>query len=65
MTSADICQCVRLGTALLISIFCADDELYNVSHKWHPMGWGGVGGGRGAISAGEFGLGVQIRPTSE
>ena len=35
MTSADICQCVRLGTPLLISIFCMDDELYNVSHKWH------------------------------
>ena len=35
MTSADTCQCVRLGTLLLVSTFCTDDELYNVSHKWH------------------------------
>ena len=35
MTSADTCQCVRLGTLLLVSIVCANDELYNVSHKWH------------------------------
>ena len=35
MTSADTCQCVRLGTLLLVSIVCTNDELYNVSHKWH------------------------------
>ena len=34
MTSADTCQCVRLGTLLLVKIFCTDDDLCNVSHKW-------------------------------
>ena len=35
MTSADTRQCIRLGTLLLLGIFCTDDELYNVSPKWH------------------------------
>ena len=34
MTSADTCQCVRLGTLLLVRIFRTDDDQCNVSHKW-------------------------------
>ena len=34
MTSADTCQCVRLGTLLLVRIFRTNDDQCNVSHKW-------------------------------
>ena len=37
MTSADTCQCVRLGTLLLVSIVCTNDELSEGNLSWTTL----------------------------